>query len=378
MIPRVLLRIGVLGLAGVLISGCVTTVDHKQASSILGSIEQGTLMLECGVPCAFDYGTKRSRLRTHWQNGNHEAVGLAVGTSGHHVNQAFYYLGWVAQQRGYPTAAEKYYRYALSALRCDAFLDNCDGLDIPALVNKGLGEVAAMTAKRTRQPSTPSRQHQAANNVQPEREKQEAKQKPPAYMDLRYLDSRTNLRAGPGTGHDVLGVLARGSKVKAAKANGEWRAVRTDAGDEGYIFARLLLSEDDYASRQAARATVARQSQEAPKPAPAEPVSSEPAPAADQATAPPVAIAPSLMLIDPPWKAGSGDQLTFAQAGPTIIIGRIVGEATKLVINDRPVPLKAGGFFQAEVDVAAGETFRYALHYGNDQDVSSEISVKIE
>ncbi len=68
----------------------------------------------------------------------------------------------------------------------------------------------------------------------------------PDEADYRYVTAETlNLRAGPGSRHRVRGKLARAEKVAVidADAGGEWLAVRTIAGREGYVSARFLSTE---------------------------------------------------------------------------------------------------------------------------------------
>ena len=63
---------------------------------------------------------------------------------------------------------------------------------------------------------------------------------PPA--DLRMVaGGRVNMRAGPGTSHDVLGVLSRGEGVEILGLEGGWAQIRS-GGREGWM-ALSLLSE---------------------------------------------------------------------------------------------------------------------------------------
>ena len=53
--------------------------------------------------------------------------------------------------------------------------------------------------------------------------------------------NRVNLRAGPGTGHAVVGALSRGARVTplAPEADG-WQQVRSENGAQGYLATQFL------------------------------------------------------------------------------------------------------------------------------------------
>lgn len=53
--------------------------------------------------------------------------------------------------------------------------------------------------------------------------------------------NRVNLRAGPGTGHAVIGALSRGARVVplAPEADG-WQQVRTEDGAQGWLATQFL------------------------------------------------------------------------------------------------------------------------------------------
>ncbi len=53
--------------------------------------------------------------------------------------------------------------------------------------------------------------------------------------------SNLNIRQGPGTDQPIVGKAAHHELVTViSKANDQWTLVRTDAGEEGYVYSRYL------------------------------------------------------------------------------------------------------------------------------------------
>lgn len=53
--------------------------------------------------------------------------------------------------------------------------------------------------------------------------------------------SNLNIRKGPGTDQPIVGKIAHGSVVTViSKANDQWSLVRTDKGEEGYVYTQYL------------------------------------------------------------------------------------------------------------------------------------------
>ena len=64
----------------------------------------------------------------------------------------------------------------------------------------------------------------------------------PTGFAIVRSQQRVNVRAGPGTGNAVIGLLAPGSGVQILASNeaADWYRVRLDDGDEGWVSAALL------------------------------------------------------------------------------------------------------------------------------------------
>ena len=53
--------------------------------------------------------------------------------------------------------------------------------------------------------------------------------------------SNLNIRKGPGTDQEIVGKAAHGEIISViSKANDQWSLVRTDAGEEGYVYSQYL------------------------------------------------------------------------------------------------------------------------------------------
>ena len=53
--------------------------------------------------------------------------------------------------------------------------------------------------------------------------------------------SNLNIRKGPGTDQEIVGKAAHGEIISViSKANEQWSLVRTDAGEEGYVYSQYL------------------------------------------------------------------------------------------------------------------------------------------
>jgi uncharacterized protein YgiM (DUF1202 family) len=53
--------------------------------------------------------------------------------------------------------------------------------------------------------------------------------------------SNLNIRKGPGTDQEIVGKAAHGETISViSKANDQWSLVRTDAGEEGYVYSQYL------------------------------------------------------------------------------------------------------------------------------------------
>lgn len=60
-------------------------------------------------------------------------------------------------------------------------------------------------------------------------------------LDLRRVaGSRVNMRAGPGTGHEVVSVLSRGARAEVLEEQGGWTRVRAEDGAAGWMATSLL------------------------------------------------------------------------------------------------------------------------------------------
>ena len=53
-----------------------------------------------------------------------------------------------------------------------------------------------------------------------------------------------NIRKGPGTDQEIVGKAAHGATVTIlSKANDQWSLIKTDSGEEGYVYTQYLTAE---------------------------------------------------------------------------------------------------------------------------------------
>ena len=67
----------------------------------------------------------------------------------------------------------------------------------------------------------------------------------PAFQPWFVTGTNVNLRAGPGTGNEVVAQLPFGTKAQTlSDTSAEWIEIKTDDGTAGWIFARFLSDAD--------------------------------------------------------------------------------------------------------------------------------------
>lgn len=98
---------------------------------------KGELRLKCGGSCAGEWGSARSAAKLFYDNGLWKDLAYTVSQVGYETDLTYYYLGSAARRLGYPDAAQVYFHLARAAHhKCAGFLNNCDGFDIPGLLDQ--------------------------------------------------------------------------------------------------------------------------------------------------------------------------------------------------------------------------------------------------
>lgn len=123
-----------------IISACSTTVEPQSADEIASRIRQfeaGMISLDCGTGCAFSYGGSRTELKRLHDQELWSELALRVISIRYDEDLAWYYLARSAEGLGHEDAADAYYRIArASTLKCSAYWNTCDGIDIRAATAK--------------------------------------------------------------------------------------------------------------------------------------------------------------------------------------------------------------------------------------------------
>lgn len=154
-----------------LLSGCATagieTAGGLQVpdAEIYSTFAQGQARLRCGAACSGAWGYARRNLKQLHDTGAWRELALQVARIGHDSNLGYFYLGRAAEGLGLTEAAKSYYLVASGALRCDAFINNCDGFQLPQLINTRL-ESMERAASIAREQARRREAQEARNKVQ--------------------------------------------------------------------------------------------------------------------------------------------------------------------------------------------------------------------
>lgn len=130
-----------------LLSGCSTThpdieKNKDKASELVDEFVAGKSLLECHLACSASWGYARSELLMLYRSERWEQLAKSGLENGHSVDLNYYYLGRAAEGLGLNKAAKTYYLSAVNnGHKCDGFVNNCDGLDVPKLSKARLSNI---------------------------------------------------------------------------------------------------------------------------------------------------------------------------------------------------------------------------------------------
>jgi outer membrane protein OmpA-like peptidoglycan-associated protein len=116
-------------------------IDGKPVFDVMNSLKKGDLRLNCNVTCSGKWGGERKSAKKLYDNQLWNDLAVKVANVGYKINQNYYYLGSAAEGLGYQDAAITYYKLALTSLECGGFLDICDGLVFPNVVDDALKRI---------------------------------------------------------------------------------------------------------------------------------------------------------------------------------------------------------------------------------------------
>lgn len=112
-------------------------IKGEAITDVYPTFIKGELRLKCGASCAGAWGSARSEAKRYYENGLWKDLVYMVAQVGHEGDLTYFYLGTAARKLGQPDAAQVYFHLARATrYKCASFLNNCDGFDIPALLDQ--------------------------------------------------------------------------------------------------------------------------------------------------------------------------------------------------------------------------------------------------
>ena len=130
-----------------IISGCAAVgVNNSRGegiSDIREAFMNGDIRLQCELACAGRYGWNRPELKRMYESSAWGELFERVTTIGFANDQAYFYLGRVAEEEGYKKAAIEYYFQALFAQhKCGGSPNVCDGFVFPQDIQSRLKNIS--------------------------------------------------------------------------------------------------------------------------------------------------------------------------------------------------------------------------------------------
>ncbi len=142
----------------VLVSGCAAVgVSNPRGEDIIDiqdAFKKGDVRFQCGLSCAGRYGANRSDMKRMHDNGLWKDLFAKVTAIGFEIDQAYYYIGRVAEAEGNKEAAAEYYKQALG-VRHKCNTSTCDGFVFPRDIEYRMRVVQGLVEEKIVQPTIP-------------------------------------------------------------------------------------------------------------------------------------------------------------------------------------------------------------------------------
>lgn len=208
--------------------------------------------LSCtSIICSGRWGVRRAEAKRYAVNQAWPELVATVLAAEFATDQAYYYLGAAAEGMGFPEAARRYYDAAARAgLKCAGIVNNCDGMDVPALARSGVERMGTLLGAR----EEAKRQRQA--EVERAQAETEAERRREALADRIARDVQS-AQSGDGAAQFTLSrrYLAGDGVVQDQHLAMEWLG---KAATSGYREAQLEMAtrllKGDGVARDARRA----------------------------------------------------------------------------------------------------------------------------
>lgn len=121
--------------------------------NVLAAVQQGDARLTCGGGCSGAWGAARRKAKNLYEHELWKDLAVHVANVGFSGNLTYFYLGRATEGMGNTDAAKTYYRLALAnQYKCDAFINNCDGLNVPSEARAALARLATLEERARNQP----------------------------------------------------------------------------------------------------------------------------------------------------------------------------------------------------------------------------------
>ena len=123
----------------------------------------GQIRLDCELSCSGAWGTNKQRVYEIFSAERWTLLADEVMRIGFANDLTYFYLGRAAEGLGKPEAAKNYYALGrVTPYHCNSIVNNCNGLDVPALTTQRLSTLKAQMPLVVEQPTvavTPSQKN---------------------------------------------------------------------------------------------------------------------------------------------------------------------------------------------------------------------------
>lgn len=125
-----------------LLAGCTSLLPRPKSDSLYRDFLDGDIRLECGISCAWTFGTSVPTLMQLYNAGLWKDLAEKVYTIGFNQNVSYFLLGRAAEELNKLSAAENYYKLSKVSSSC-AFNGRagCAGFTFPDIVDYRLSVV---------------------------------------------------------------------------------------------------------------------------------------------------------------------------------------------------------------------------------------------
>ncbi len=136
------LNYSIIVIISLLLFNCSNVDISSTSSNLIDRINEGTITANCELSCSWEFGGNRRKAKRYYLSGDYDSLLKLVASIGYKNNLSHYYIGWAYEKKGNKRLAKKFYTSAKYVLKCDGFLNTCDGVNVPDKIEKGLKRIS--------------------------------------------------------------------------------------------------------------------------------------------------------------------------------------------------------------------------------------------